>query len=135
MHFRPLLVCLTLFALMGCPAGPADAKKTAAAPADPNAPSAADTAEATKIFQERCTVCHGATGAGDGAASAGLDPKPRNLTEAAWQGSVTDDYIEAIIKSGGTAVGKSAAMPGNPDLAGKPGVVAALRVYVRGLAR
>lgn len=120
---------LLAFTLTGCPASPG--KTGAAASPAAAAPSAADVAEATKVFSARCTVCHGLTGAGDGAASSGLDPKPANLMDAAWQGSVTDAHIETIIKSGGAAVGKSAAMPGNPDL--KPGVIAALRAHIRSL--
>src|SRR5512139_2354772 len=91
-------------------------------------------AEAKSIFESRCTVCHGLTGKGDGSASAGLTPPPRNLTAPEWQASVTDAYIEQIIKYGGAAVGKSAAMPPNPDLMAKEEVIKALRAYVRGLA-
>ena len=47
--------------------------------------------EAQEIFSSRCAVCHGAQGAGDGAASAGLTPKPRNFQDKAWQGTVKDD--------------------------------------------
>ncbi|MBZ0115974.1 MAG: c-type cytochrome [Sandaracinaceae bacterium] len=90
-------------------------------------------AEATQIFSTRCAVCHGGQGAGDGPGSAGLSPRPRNLTEAAWQDSVEDSYIERIIQYGGAAVGKSAAMPSNPDLGGRPEVIAALREHVRSL--
>ena len=42
-------------------------------------------------------------------------------------------YIAKIVSYGGAAVGKSPAMPPNPDLAGKPEVAAALREKVRGL--
>ncbi|HMY56685.1 MAG TPA: c-type cytochrome [Pseudomonadota bacterium] len=91
--------------------------------------------EAQEIFASRCAVCHGAQGAGDGAGSAGLTPKPRNFQDKAWQGSVKDDYIVSIIKSGGAAVGKSPAMPPNPDLAEKTEVLNALAAHVRGLAK
>lgn len=91
--------------------------------------------EAQQIFAMRCAACHGQTGAGDGPGSAALTPKPRNLQDPKWQKSVTDDYIEKIIVQGGLAVGKSASMPGNPDLASKPGTVAALREHIRGLAK
>lgn len=37
-----------------------------------------------KIYQINCALCHGAQGAGDGAAGAGLNPKPRNLIEGKW---------------------------------------------------
>ena len=65
---------------------------------------------------------------------AGLMPKPRNFQDAAWQKSVSDEHIEQIVQYGGAAVGKSPAMPANPDLTSKPEVVAALRAHVRALA-
>lgn len=92
--------------------------------------------EAARVkFETLCATCHGKTGAGDGPASAGLNPKPRNFQDPEWQRSVTDKHIETIIVKGGAAVGKSPAMPSNPDLNDKPGVVAALREHVRSLAR
>ncbi|MBK9259881.1 MAG: c-type cytochrome [Polyangiaceae bacterium] len=92
-------------------------------------------AEAAKIYMQRCSTCHGPNGAGDGPGAAALNPKPRNLQEAAWQSSVDDAYIEKIIKLGGPGVGKSAAMPPNPDLASNEPVVKALRAKVRALKR
>ncbi|HRI67856.1 MAG TPA: c-type cytochrome, partial [Polyangium sp.] len=86
------------------------------------------------LFNQRCAACHGAKGAGDGAAAANLSPKPRNLQDLNWQSSVDDTYLENIIKLGGLGVGKSAAMPPNPDLAGKDAVVKALVKKVRSLA-
>ena len=91
--------------------------------------------EATQIFALRCSPCHGPTGAGDGPASAALSPKPRNFHDPAWQSSVTDEHIERIIQHGGSAVGRSPAMPANPDLADRPAVVAALREHVRSFRR
>ncbi len=88
-------------------------------------------AEATQIFATRCTPCHGPTGGGDGPASATLNPHPRNFHDAAWQASVTDGHIDQIIQFGGAAVGKSPAMPANPDLVGRDAVVTALRARVR----
>lgn len=92
-------------------------------------------AEAAKIFMQRCSTCHGANGGGDGPGAADLNPKPRNLQDKDWQATVTDDYIEKIIKEGGAAVGKSAAMPPNPDLVANLPVVKALRAKVRSLKR
>ena len=108
-------------------------------PAAPRAASAADTIpaaatkEADEIFKTRCSTCHGAAGKGDGPAAVALNPKPRDLGDAAWQKSVTDEHIEKIILSGGPAVGKSPLMPANPDLSTKPDVIKALRVMVRNL--
>lgn len=127
--------------LGGCtsqPAEPSAANPAAAPVPTPSAPptgTADPKAEAAEIFSLRCTPCHGATGKGDGAASAGLSPKPRDLTSDEWQGSVTDDHIEKIVMYGGAAVGKSAAMPANPDLSAKEDIVKALRDVVRGLAK
>lgn len=92
-------------------------------------------AEAAQVFGTRCAVCHGAGGAGDGPGSAGLTPQPRDLTEAAWHESVEDSYIERIIQYGGAAVGKSPAMPSNPDLGSRPELITALREHVRSLRR
>ena len=89
-------------------------------------------AEAQKIFAQRCVMCHGASGHGDGVASANLNPKPRNYTDAAWQASVKDEDLTKIIVGGGDAVGKSIMMPANPDLKDKADVVAGLVKIVRG---
>lgn len=141
-----LLFVLALGLAAGCsdsgqPPEPASqAPIPAAAPAPAPAPTpvagaANAQAEAEKIFSERCVTCHGANGAGDGPASAGLVPKPRNFQDSAWQESVSDEYIEQIVQYGGAAVGKSPAMPANPDLMSKPAVVSALRTHVRALAK
>ncbi len=113
---------------------PAPPPARAAAAPIPAVDPAAAKAEADKIFAERCATCHGARGAGDGPASAGLVPPPRNFQASEWQKSVSDEHIEKIIQYGGAAVGKSPAMPGNPDLISKLEVVAALRAHIRALA-
>jgi mono/diheme cytochrome c family protein len=120
-------------------AAPAEQKSAEPAPAPTPAPTAEPVgdpvAEGAAIFRDRCTVCHGATGKGDGDGSAALDPKPRDFTLAEWQASVTDEHIHKIIVYGGSAVGKSPTMPANPDLDAKPEVVAELVKVVRGLAK
>ena len=126
-------------ALSGCPKKAAEPTpptgSTGGAAATAAAPSEAAKAEAKTIFDTRCMPCHGAGGAGDGPASAGLTPKPRNFTDKSWQTSVTDDHLEKIVQFGGAAVGKSPAMPPNPDLVSKPEVITALRLFVRGLGK
>ncbi|MEN0058962.1 MAG: cytochrome c [Bdellovibrio sp.] len=37
-----------------------------------------------KLYLTNCAMCHGNEGKGDGAAGAGLNPKPRNLIEGKW---------------------------------------------------
>jgi uncharacterized membrane protein len=86
--------------------------------------------QAKQVFAGRCAVCHGATGAGDGAAGVNMNPKPRNYHDAAWQASVSDEHIARVIREGGAAVGKSPSMPPNPDLSAE--VVAELVHTIRG---
>jgi mono/diheme cytochrome c family protein len=106
-------------------------KSVAAPPGGPVGPAA----EAKQIFSMRCMPCHGPEGRGDGPASASLTPHPRNFHDGVWQQQASDDHILKIIQYGGTAVGKSPAMPANPDLGDKPEVVAALKDHIRSLAQ
>lgn len=130
------LVVLGLAAVVSfgaCKKDEAKGSGSSAASSD-NIPVAA-VKEAKEIFSQRCVTCHGAAGKGDGAGAAALNPKPRDLTSKEWQGSVKDDHIEKIILQGGQAVGKSVAMPPNPDLDRKPMVIKALRAQVRALGQ
>jgi len=95
---------------------------------------AAAVAESEQVWTTRCSLCHGAAGKGDGPASGPLNPKPRDLSDKKWQGSVDDAHIELVIVKGGTAVKLSPMMAANPDLESKPDVVRALRAKVRSLA-
>ena len=85
-----------------------------------------------KIFQSRCFVCHGRDGRGSGPASQGLSQKPQDLTDPTWQRSVNDDQIKTVIRAGGAILGKSGAMPPNPDLSDDD--LNSLIGYVRHLA-
>ena len=126
--------CVLLFACgKGEPAAePAAAPAPAAQPAAQPAPAAAAPVEtAADVFKNRCTPCHGANGKGDGPAAAALNPKPRDYTDAAWQKTVTDDQIKKTILYGGAAVGKSAAMPSQPDLESRPEVLDGLIKIIR----
>lgn len=121
---------LALAVTSGCSkanSGPPAPTSVGPSPQQPGDPQEA----ARAIFSMRCAACHGTGGTGDGAAAAQLNPKPRNFKDTAWQTSVTDEHIEKIIRDGGPAVGKSPAMPPNPDLVAKPEVVAALRGMIR----
>jgi mono/diheme cytochrome c family protein len=86
---------------------------------------------AATYFKQKCVVCHGDHGAGDGPGAAALNPKPRAFGDADWQTSVTDERIAKTIVEGGAAVGKDAAMAANPDLRGKPELTAELVKIVR----
>ena len=67
-------------------------------------------AGAAETYTAMCSTCHGATGAGDGAAAVALTPKPANFTDPAFWKDKTDDVVAKAIKEGGPAVGKSALM-------------------------
>ncbi len=62
-------------------------------------------------YLEVCAPCHGTSGKGDGPAAAGLPTKPRNHTDAAYMGKLSDQQIFDLIKRGGQALGKSPLMP------------------------
>ena len=135
-------ICLVsvLALIAGC-SKPKPAPEEDPPPATGSAPAAGSTAapagdpvaKAKTTFEQRCTPCHGATGSGDGPASASLTPKPRNYTDKEWQASVNDEYIEKIIKFGGAGVGKSPAMPSNPDL--DAATITALKDIVRAFGK
>ena len=77
---------------------------------------AADAQEGEKIFQTRCFVCHGREGKGNGPASTGLGATVRDLTNASWQDSTSDETIRSVVRNGAQAVGGSIAMAPNRDL-------------------
>lgn len=61
-------------------------------------------------YETFCVACHGADGKGDSATALAMNPKPRNLTDKAWQAKVDDAHIAKVIKEGGPSVGLSATM-------------------------
>ncbi len=101
------------------------------------APAVSDEArtEAESIFGERCAVCHGDNGEGNGPGSSNLNPKPVNFHNQKWQRSISDAQIAKAIVYGGQAVGLSASMAPNPDLESKPEIVAALVERIRKLGK
>jgi len=134
-----LIVCITAAACSKSEPAPepAAAPQELEKPAEPAAapaPAAASAESAEDVFKTRCVMCHGESGKGDGAAAAALNPKPRDYTDAEWQKTVTDDQIKKTITGGGAAVGKSAIMPAQPDLASKPEVLDGLVKIIRGFA-
>jgi mono/diheme cytochrome c family protein len=138
MNTHARAVSALLFALplsVACSKHSSDAPATSSQPvavapeAPPPPPDPA--AAARKLFATKCIVCHGDHGAGDGPGAAALNPKPRAFGDATWQASVTDEQIKKTILEGGAAVGKSAAMSANPDLADKPDELTALVKIVR----
>jgi len=86
---------------------PSTPTETAAAPT-PNTAVGDTTGEAAmdplvlgnKIYQERCALCHGPEGKGDGPAAAGLNPKPRNHTDGSYMKTRTDEQLLDVIRHG-----------------------------------
>ncbi|MEP7028716.1 MAG: c-type cytochrome [Candidatus Eisenbacteria bacterium] len=53
-----------------------------------------------QIVKERCILCHGEDGKGDGPGGAALNPKPRNWTEDTYMGTRTDEQLYDVIYNG-----------------------------------
>jgi mono/diheme cytochrome c family protein len=68
-------------------------------------------AAGVELFAVNCASCHGETGMGDGAAAAGLDPKPASLADADMMAEVTDGYLVWRITEGGIREPFNSAMP------------------------
>ena len=69
-----------------------------------------DAANGKKLYDTNCAACHGAEGKGDGVAAAALDPKPRDLSDAEFTSSVSNEHLYKVISEGGPAVGLSPLM-------------------------
>lgn len=53
-----------------------------------------------KVFDQNCITCHGATGKGDGAAAAALNPKPANFAKGVFKYGSSDSALAKTIKNG-----------------------------------
>lgn len=63
-------------------------------------------------FIHFCSPCHGEKGKGDGQFfAAGVTPKPADLTNATYMGSLADNHIYSVISGGSQSVGKSNLCP------------------------
>ena len=65
--------------------------------------------DARPLYDKNCASCHGPTGKGDGPAGKILKPPAPDLSATVKKASDAD--LAKIIKEGGKAVGRSAAMP------------------------
>jgi mono/diheme cytochrome c family protein len=63
------------------------------------------------IYRHYCQTCHGDTGGGDGFNAFNLDPRPRDLSDPAFQKKKTNAELADTIRRGGAGVGLSALMP------------------------
>lgn len=53
-----------------------------------------------RLYDANCTVCHGATGHGDGPAGKGLDPAPRDFHDASLMKAMTAFHVFNVTKLG-----------------------------------
>lgn len=113
------------------PRAPVAPVPTSTTASGPKAISPPKSHAAWAIYESRCALCHGASGQGDGPASASLNPRPRAFSDPGWQASVDDAGLKKVILEGGVPVGKSPLMPANPDLATQPETVDGLVQIVR----
>lgn len=86
------------------------------------------------VFAYYCQTCHGEAGAGDGFNAFNLDPKPRDLSDPAFQKKKTDQDLEDAVRRGGSGVGLTALMPPWGRTLSDRQVAEVVR-YVRTLAR
>lgn len=87
-----------------------------------------------------CATCHGATGQGDGAAAAAMNPKPRSFASGDFaydtdgDGSKGSDVdLLNIIKNGTAKYGGSPLMPGRADISEAD--IKAMIAYIRSLKK
>ncbi len=76
--------------------------ETAATETAPVAAVDPEIAKGEEIFLQNCSSCHGEKGAGDGAAAAALNPKPRNFKAPAseWKNGNTIAGITKTLNNG-----------------------------------
>lgn len=86
------------------------------------------------VYRHYCQLCHGDAGAGDGFNSFNLDPRPRDLSDPAFQKKKSDADFADAIRRGGAGVGLSSLMPPwNHTLSDRQ--IAGLVSYLRTLRR
>lgn len=79
----------------------ASAPSTTSAPAaTPAAGTTADSDLGAKVYAQRCVLCHGPGGHGDGPGAAALNPKPRNHTDGSYMNARTDAELLEVIHNG-----------------------------------
>lgn len=98
---------ILLFGMIACSRGPAVSKPAAAPPPD----GSYELRLGKALFRHYCQTCHGETGAGDGFNAYNLDPRPRDLSEPAFQKRKSDTDLADAVRRGGAGVGLSPLMP------------------------
>ncbi len=81
-----------------------------------NAMGTANVETGGKLYQARCSPCHGPDGKAVTPTAQALTPKPRDHTDGAYMNQLSNEHLAKVIKNGGPSVGKSQIMPAHPDL-------------------
>jgi mono/diheme cytochrome c family protein len=128
------VVALSNAVLVGCGGKKAestsDQTSTQAAPATPSGDAGTPAAAGdlgSQGYSQRCALCHGPTGHGDGPAAASLNPKPRNHTDGSYMNGRTDEQLLEVIRNG------KGAMPAWKSVLSEEEIEAVLK-HVRSLA-
>jgi mono/diheme cytochrome c family protein len=106
---KPLRITAALLLVLSACARKPPVKALAAAPKPPMPSYELRLGRAT--FQHYCQTCHGETGAGDGFNAFNLDPRPRDISDPAFQKKKTNADLADAIERGGAGVGLSSLMP------------------------
>jgi mono/diheme cytochrome c family protein len=69
-----------------------------------------------KLYQTRCSPCHGPDGKAATPTAQALNPKPRDHTDGTYMNQLSNEHLAKVTKNGGPAVGKSPIMPAHTDL-------------------
>lgn len=93
-----------------------------------------DAAKGQAVYKQYCAMCHGDMGKGDGVAAAALNPKPKNLSDAAAMSQISDWEVYLVIKEGGAVAGLSPMMISWKAVL-NDGQLRDVAAYVRSLAK
>ena len=129
-----LAASLLLISCSGCGRRSVGARVSKAVTAAPARSVSYELRLGKTVFSYYCQTCHGETGAGDGFNAFNLDPKPRDLSDPAFQKKKSDQDLEDAVRRGGSGVGLTALMPPWGKTLSDREVAEVVR-YVRTLAR
>ena len=65
----------------------------------------------SRTYKEKCELCHGPEGKGDGILGRTLDPKPADFTQSRMMAETRDDYLFWRVSEGGGFPPFNSAMP------------------------
>jgi mono/diheme cytochrome c family protein len=98
---------ILLLGMLGCSRKPVVLKPAAAPPPEVSY----ELRLGKEVFRHYCQTCHGETGVGDGFNAYNLDPRPRDLSDLAFQKRKSDADLADAVRRGGSGVGLSPLMP------------------------